>query len=282
MEQSEALFSYQPWLVDINTSMAGVGLVFPRIGTFAVGLIQVNYGDMDVTTLEAQKGTGEKFGANDMAFNLSFARRLANWFAFGASAKYISTKIWHNSASAMAVDLGVVVNTQFFSFTGRRQDGLNIGMSISNYGTRMKFDGIDLIYPIDIDPYEAGNYRDVPGQFRLQEWELPLIFRIGVSIVPVALEQHRLILAVDALHPNNNMESINIGAQYKLTIPTTGDFFLRAGYKALFMEDSEYGLSLGGGISMRLMHNMGVKFEYAFRGIGVLGQTHCYSVGFLF
>ncbi len=282
MEQSEAQFIYQPWIADIKTAFVGVGLVLPNVGTISLGIIHAGYGEMEVTTLQMQDGTGELFSASDFAFSISYARRLAQWFAFGASGKYISSRIWHTNANAMAIDLGVIVNTHFFSPTGNREDGVNIGMSISNYGTKIKYDGMDLLNPIDILPYEEGNYRDVPGQFKLESWELPLIFRIGFSINPLIREQHRLTLAVDALHPNNNNESVNIGAQYKLKIPNAGDFYLRGGYKALFMDDSQYGFSFGGGIVLRMMHNIGLKVDYAYRGVGILGKTHCYTVGVLF
>jgi len=215
MEQSEVQFIYQPWIADISTAFAGVGLVLPHIGTLSLGIIHAGYGDMEVTTLQMQDGTGELFNAADFAFSFSYARRLAQWFAFGASGKYISSKIWHTNANAIAIDLGVIVNTHFFSPTGNREDGVNIGMSISNYGTKIKYDGMDLLNPIDILPNEQGNYRDVAGQFKLDSWELPLIFRIGFSINPLVMGQHRLTLAVDALHPNNNMESVNVGAQYR-------------------------------------------------------------------
>lgn len=282
MKQSEVQFIYQPWIADINTSFAGVGLVFPTIGTFSLGVIQVGYGDIEVTNMQMQDGTGEFYSANDLAVTISFARRLAQWFAFGASGKFISSKIWHTNASAFAVDLGVIVNTHFFSPTGNREHGLNIGMSISNYGTKMQYDGMDLLNPIDILPNEEGNFRDVAGKFNLQDWELPLIFRIGISITPIVMDLHRLTLAVDALHPNNNYESVNVGAQYKMTLPTIGDFYLRCGYKALFMKESKYGLAFGGGMVLRMMNNIGLKVEYAYRGIGVLGKTHCYTIGVLF
>lgn len=59
-------------------------------------------------------------------------------------------------------------------------------------------------------------YGNVQGQFRLQAWELPLIFRIGISINPIILNNYELTLSMDALHLNNNNESINIGGQYEL------------------------------------------------------------------
>ncbi len=282
MEQNEAQFTYQPWLADINTAYAGAGLVVAQVGTFALGITQVGYGDMEVTSLAMQEGTGESFGANDYAISVSFARKLAQWFAFGASAKYVASQIWHCNASAMALDVGVLVNTNFLSRTGRREDGLTIGMSIANYGTKLRYDGMDLLQPIDILPDEDGNFSDVPGQFKLEGWELPLIFRVGASIHPLVTSHHRLTLSADALHPNNNSESVNVGAQYMMNIPSAGQFFLRGGYKALFMPDTEFGLTLGGGMTLRMMHNVAVKIEYAYRGVGILGKTHAYTFGVLF
>jgi hypothetical protein len=282
MDQSEAQFMYQPWFADINTSFTAVGLKLGGLGTFAAGLYQVLYGDMKVTTVEMQEGTGEMYSATDYAFSLSYSRKLAQWFAFGASAKYITTKIWHCSANAMAMDLGMVVDTYFFSPSGDRADGLTIGMSISNYGTKMKFDGMDLMQPIDLYPYKKGNYAYAEGQFKTQGWELPLIFRIGAAIHPVATARQRLTLEVDALHPNNNSESVNVGTQYEYNVPSFGTFYLRGGYKALFMDNSEYGLSLGGGVRYILLNNMAFRIDYAFRDIGVLGKTHSYSFGILF
>jgi len=237
---------------------------------------------MEVTTLENQEGTGEIFTANDYAFTLSYSRKLAQWFAFGASAKYINSQIWHTNANAMALDLGVIVNTGFFSGSGKFDDGMRIGMSISNYGTKMQYNGQDLLFPIDILPDEAGNYSTVKGQFSLQEWELPLIFRIGVSVQPIVLRNQKLTLAADALHPNNNAESVNVGAEYQLTFPGIGTFALRSGYKALFLEDSEFGMTFGGGLKLNFLHNSAISLDYAFKPIGILGNSHSYTIGIQF
>jgi len=282
MQKNEAMFVYQPFVADINISYAAVGVNLSSMGSFAMSLINVSYGDMEVTTLEMQEGTGEIFSANDLAFSLSYARSLTNWFSFGATAKYISSKIWHTSANAIATDLGVIINTNFFSPTGNRINGMKIGMSISNYGTRMQYNGIDLLNPIDIKPDEAGNYGDVPGQFRTEKWELPLIFRIGVSVSPLVLGPHEIILAADALHPNNNSESINTGIQYSWTTPGKVKLFVRGGYKALFMVKSESGFSAGAGFTMFMLHNTGIKMEYAFRDVGVLGNVNSVGISFLF
>jgi hypothetical protein len=282
MENNEVLFNYQPWLVDINTFFTAVGFVVPDYGTFAIGLIGVNYGDMKVTTVEMQQGTGEKFNANDYAFYLSYGRKLATWFGFGASVKYVRSSIWHTSASAFAIDLGVSINTPFFSPTGSELNGLKIGMSLSNYGTPLQYEGLDLIRSVDISPDEAGNYKDSEVNFSTGHWELPLIFRVGVSIQPIVTSQHQLALTADALHVNSNSESVNVGAEYMLTAPGVGKFFLRGGYRALFMDDSEFGLTFGVGILKQFFGNTGIGFDYAYRDIGILGNINTFSISVAF
>ncbi len=163
-----------------------------------------------------------------------------------------------------------------------RNGGLRIGMSISNYGTRMQYDGQDLTNPIDILPNENGNFGDASGRFNLNEWELPLIFRIGMSYDIRMMENHIVTLSSDALHPNNSAEYVNVGAQYALYQPSFGKFFLRGGYTKIFLPDSEYGLTLGAGFEKSFLNNFGLKFDYAYREVGVLGKVNSFAIGFLF
>jgi hypothetical protein len=282
LNRSEVMFVTQPWIVGMNTTFGAVGIVVPSFGTIGASLIMMDYGDMDVTTMTKPEGTGERFSSRDMALTISYARNLTEWFSVGASGKYVASSIWHENASAFAFDLGILIKTEFFSPTGGNEHGLKIGMSISNYGTTLKYDGLDLLTPIDVDPNSAGNYQSAPGRLSTQEWEMPLIFRIGTSVTPVLTDMHEITLSVDALHPNNNSESVNVGAQYALTFPSFGKLFLRGGYKALFMEDSQYGASFGVGLQIDMMSNQSIKVEYAYRSIGILGGVQSMGVSFLF
>jgi len=282
MDKNEVQFSYQPWIADIDVAFVAGGVVVPRIGTLALSVISMNYGRTDVTTLDRQEGTGETYSAAEYAASFSYARKLAQWFSFGASVKYVTSNIWHMNASAMAMDLGVLVNTHFLSPTGERRDGMTIGMSISNYGTRMQYDGMDLLRPIDILPNENGNYKDVEGQFRLQQWELPLILRLGVAVYPIVTKSQKLTIAVDALHPNNNSESLNLGTEYGYLIPGTGRFMVRAGYRGLYMDESQYGLTFGAGVHLTLLGNKMLKIDYAYKDVSILGTTSIFTLGVTF
>ncbi len=282
MEKNELMVMHQPWFADISTSFVGLGFVYENIGTFGFGLSFVKYGEEEVTSMLMQEGTGEKFDGLDLAFSFSYGKKLADWFSFGATGKYISSRIWHESASAVVFDLGAIVNTSFLSWTGRNEDGLKIGMSISNYGTRMQYDGMDLKRPVDEAPEEGGNFAYVPARYETQGWELPLIFRIGVSSYLLYFENHKWILSVDALHPNNNSEHLNIGTEYAASIPGIGVLSLRAGYKGLMMVNSQYGFSFGGGLLIYYLNNNSVKIDYAYRDIGLLGKVHAYTFSLTF
>ncbi len=283
MKNNELMVMHQPWFADINSSFVGVGYVAPGFGTFGLGLTFVSYGEEDVTSMISQEGTGEKFDGLDLAVSLSYGRKLADWFSFGASGKIITSRIWHESATAVAFDLGAIVNTDFLSWTGSKEDGLKIGMSITNYGTKMQYNGIDLKRPFDEAPGESGNFGNVPGRYETTEWELPLIFRIGVSAYAIQTENHKLILSVDALHPNNNAEFINVGGEYLFSLPGVGKLAVRGGYKGLLLDDtSEYGLSFGVGLLVNYLGNNNIKIDYAYRNMRLLDYVHAYTVSFTF
>jgi len=282
MNKSEAKFSNQPYFLDSGIQFVGVGIVVRRVATFALGITHMGFGETEVTTLTDPEGTGEKYTANDYAISFSIGRRLTNWFAFGATGKYIASQIWHMNASGAALDLGVLINTDFFSSKGRGTDGLNIGMSISNYGGGFSYDGIDLYRPIDIDVNAGGNYAGASGKFHTKKWEFPFIFRIGFSIKRYITSVQDLIIAVDALHPNNNSESINIGGQYHIDIPGVGDFYLRGGYKGIGDPKSIFGFTYGAGILYNIGPYITTKIDVGYKTISDLGNVLIYEFSVLF
>jgi len=282
LESKEVQFMYRPWVADIKSTFAALAIPIDNVGTFALGIVSLDYGSTEVTTMTMQEGTGEMYSATDLAISFSFARKLADWFAFGATGKYITSKISRLSASSIAIDLGVMINTDFLSQDGDRLNGLAIGMSISNYGTQMQYEGLELLRPIDIAPNENGNFKDVEGQFKLQSWDIPLLFRLGVSFHPILTSSQRITLSVDALHPNNNSESLNVGAEYQLKFPGAGTVYLRGGWRGLFMNESNYGLTLGGGVDVALLNNVIFKVGYAYQDIGILGNYSSFTVGVVF
>ncbi len=281
MQNDEVLFSYQPWVANTKSYFASVGVIFPDIGTFAISFLGMDYGEMEVTTMELQEGTGENFTPQDLAVILSYGKSITTWFGFGASLKYIYSSIYHESADAFAFDLGVTIKTEFLSPTDY-YDGLRIGMSLSNYGTQMQYTGLDLMRTIDIAPDESGNYKDVKADFQTESWELPLLFRFGVAATPIVMTNHRLTMEVNFIHANNNNESVNLGAEYAFNLPGTMKLSFRGGYRALFLENSEFGPTFGFGISIPFLKQKSLEINYAYRDTGLLGYSNVIGLNILF
>jgi len=282
INNKQTFFMYQPWIADISSMYAGYAMNYQDYGTIAFTMNYIGYGNEPVTTVSQPEGTGEFYSASEFAASVSFGKRLVDWFSFGITGKYISSSVWHMNASAAAIDFGVLVTTNFFSPTNQRSQGMKIGMSISNYGTRLRYDGIDLLTPIDPEPDEFGNYDNVEGIYKTSDWELPLIFRMGISVQPIYSQNFRSLISIDALHPNNNNESVNIGSELTYIIPGRISLSARAGYKGLFLKDSEYGLTYGGGIKFYLSDFSAFDIDYTFKSLGILGDIHLYTFKFSF
>ncbi len=278
MKSNEFQAAIQPWFADIDMTFLGFGVTNERVGSFAVGVIAATYGDEEVTTVDSPEGTGETFDGQDLSVSLSYSRRLVNWFSVGLTGKYINSRIINESGSAFALDLGTIIKTGFLAHNGDPATGLTIGMSISNYGSRIRYTGLDLQRPIDIAPNEDGNFSTVPAVFDLESWELPLIFRLGISFNPIYTGRNRFTMSVNALHPNNNSESVNLGGEYQFIMPSIGVFTLRGGYKGLFLVDSEYGYSFGAGLKLNFVGQRSLGIDYAYRDIGLLGYVQSYSI----
>ena len=65
-------------------------------------------------------------------------------------------------------------------------------------------------------------------------------------------------------------------------IPGRLSLSARAGYKKLFLKDSEYGLTYGGGIKFYLSDFSAFDIDYTFKSLGILGDIHLYTFKFSF
>lgn len=264
----EAMFSHTNLFKDLEISLNYAAIVIPTDGwgNFGASITSLDYGMMDVTTEYYPEGTGEKFSASSYAFALSYSRVITEDFSAGITVKYIRELIFNSSADGIAFDIGTIFNTPFF--------GIKFSSIISNYGSKMQMLGEDLLLRYDADPQREGNNETVDAYIKTDKFDLPLKLQIGISKEIELFENQKLTLAVDATHANDNAEYLNIGGEFSLFNDL---FFLRAGYKALFLEDSQEGLTLGVGINYNIeVINFG--FDYAFQEYEFLGNTHSFGV----
>lgn len=264
----EAFFNHTDWFLDIALEYAGVAVYVPDVGTIGGFVSALTMNDMDVRSEARPEGTGERFDAGGLAIGLSYARKLTDRFSIGFNVKYIREFIWHSASSGFAVDVGTIYRIPV-------KNEFRIGASISNFGSKMKLDGRDLI---EIDQVGGSGGNLINTKTDIDAYELPLTFRVGVAMDVWKSGESKLITAVDAVHPNDHTEFINSGFEYAWN----GVFMVRAGYKSLFEAGSEQGLTLGFGIRYRLMDYVRLNIDYAYQEFGRLTDVQQFSFGVKF
>lgn len=278
LTRNEFAASFTEWIVDTRINWFGVAVKFDDDNAFALSFNQLDYGEEDITTPEQPNGTGERWGAQDLAVAVSYARNLTDRFSIGGSVKYISQQIWNESASAFALDIGLLFHTQL--------DGFRIGMNISNFGTELKLDGKDLLLAADIDPTSSGNNGNISSLLETESWPLPLVFSVGVSYDIARTEEWLVTAATDAVIPNNQTTYANAGAE----IIWNNMISLRGGYKGLnfAFQDKDY-LFLSNGdvfeetfsVGAGVQYDFGgffAKFDYSYSDFGIFSEISRFSL----
>jgi len=278
----EIMFQKNNWIADVSINYLGVIFPLYGIGTVGVSITSLTMDDEPVRTVLEPNGTGEEFTASDLAMQVSLARALTDRFSIGFNAKYIQENIWHSTATGMAIDVGTLFRTQF--------KDMRLGMSISNYGSSMTMSGRDGLIRYDPAPGSEGNNDAIPADYSMDDWDLPLIFRVGVALDVIDVGVTKVTLAVDAIHPNDNYESINIGSE----LSVLGKYFLRAGYKSPFvetnssvsasdLEDREEGLTFGAGFDLPLFGSAsGIRFDWAYADFNRLNNVQRFNLSLYF
>jgi hypothetical protein len=270
LEGFQAMFDHTFWIADIDYNFIGLSYKVGDVGTVGVSITASSIDEMKVTTVASPEGTGEIFSVQDISASVAFALNLTDNFAIGFNPKIISQSIWKANATTVALDLGVLYRMPF--------EGFVLGMSVANFGPKMKMTGQSTLVLYDADPASSGNNGRIPASLDTDEWALPLTFRVGVAYHAPLGEMHKLGLEVDALVPSDNYESVNVGAEYVFNDVIA----IRGGYKSLFLPDSEESFTVGAGIMQRFVGSVAVRVDYCYQDFGRLANAQKFSLGVVF
>lgn len=270
MYQTEALFAYADWIADIRFNYGGAVVPIEGFGTVGVSFTSLSMDDMERTTELQPEGTNQFFSAGSFAIGVSYARNLTDWFSIGGTVKYINEHIWNSSATGVAVDVGTLFSTPF--------PGVTFGAGIANFGTKMNITGDDLLIPVGVSNNNGSN-QNINARLATDDFDLPLTLRIGIAYQPIIDEDQLLTLAVDAYHPNDNAESINLGGEYALFRRIVA---VRAGYKGIGLRDREEEFTLGAGVNYEITPGVRLRFDYGFQKFGRLSNVNNFAIGIAF
>ncbi len=267
---SEVTFNHANWLADMSYDFAGVATKIEGLGTISGTITNFSVPEDKVRTFENPEGDGRVWDASSLAIGLGYARQLTDRFSIGFNFKYIRESIWNTSASGFAIDVGTLYRTPF--------NDLMIGAAITNFGSKMQLDGRDILFNDDPNDNPDTGPNNIPAKYRMNDFDLPLTFRIGLAMDVVRERFIRITAAVDANHPNDNTEYVNSGLEFAYDEM----IFFRVGYKSLFLDNSEQGLTLGGGLKYKFNDNLGVYINYGYADYGRLENVQFFDLGLIF
>ncbi len=258
---------YSPWLPGLNYNYFGFALPVETIGVVGVNIVSLRTDEIEITTVDAEMGTGETYTAASTAIGITYAKKLTDRFSIGGNVKYISERIFNTNTTGLAFDIGTMFETPF--------KNIRLGVSISNIGTDMRINGEDLNSYVDVAPGQKGNNDNIVAQMKTDAFALPIIMRIGLSWDLMLSKESRLTFACDGNNPNDNAQSLNVGMEFA---PLRDILFIRAGYNELFLEDAEKGLTLGAGLNLNTLAYFDLSFSYAYQGFKYLGDVNHMSI----
>ena len=224
---------------------------------------------MKVTNWEFPDGTGQTFSASNMALGLTYARRVTDHFSVGVTAKYIEEKISQCSATGYALDIGTQYVTGF--------NGMRIGMSLTNFGSKLTMRGQDLNTRVDPYPTEGSNPDDVWSDLTTVAWPLPMTFRMGLSMDFVKGDFLRVTGNVDFNKERDYQQRYFGGVEMALMKEMV---FLRGGINTRY--DNQTVPCFGAGLNYKISDKYAVIIDYAFADLGRLENANRFSFALAF
>jgi len=263
---TEVTFNHANWLADMSYDFAAASFNMGDMGTIAASFTSFGTPEQEVTTNTNPEGDGRMWDASAIAVGLTYSKMLTDRFSVGVNAKFISESVWNSSATGFALDIGTLYRTPF--------NDLTISAAIFNFGSDLSLDGRDIRFNTDPDNNIDTGPNNIPANYDTDSYPIPLMFRFGLAMDVVKSRFVRLSGAVDAVHPNDNSEYLNLGTEFAYDEM----FMIRVGYRQLFMDNSEGGLTFGGGIKYKIADGFGVFVNYAYADYGRLTNVHFFDV----
>lgn len=255
IDHYDVQFSSFTWLADIKYFSFAVAKGSPSLGTFALSVVTLNYGDIPETVYAPLQGggaypliTGNNFTASDLAAGVSYARKITQQLSIGGNVRFIREDIAGTGMSNWSFDFSTLY------YTGLRS--LRMAITARNFGP---------------DAHLVGYSEEL--QSEPVDIRMPLELRgaIAYDLLEGIQTPHLLTLIVEGRLPSDGKEKVHLATEYEYGKLLS----VRAGYR--FNYDEE-GLTLGMGFHFPIG---GSRFEvnYAYLDYGALTQVNMFSFG---
>ena len=255
VKNGDVLFSYQPWFADIKMMAAAGAYRVEGIGVFSLHLEGFNAKE-EVTTIDQPNGTGEQYQISNMVVGAGFARNVTDNLVLGVQAKYYNESYYGHSAGAIAFDIGTNYSLGFA--------GSYLALTLQNFGPNVQ--GLSGTYQDYSDNNVAKGFNGEP---------LPVTFRASYTAEPFVGDGYRVRLSADLVHPNDNLEHYNIGAEVVLM-----DAVAIRGGVMLNYDDEQFAAGIG--LDGSKLIGPGIRINYSYEQFKILPSSQKFSIGYTF
>lgn len=275
-DKTQIKVNMSKWLgkADINFYSAGLSQRINESSVFAISVQSMNFGEVDITTVDLPEGGIGVFTPRVNVFNIGYAKKFSSSISGGINFKVISESIANLRASGVAIDAGI-------RYVTGEKDHIKFGITLKNVGPTMKYKGDGLAQQI--------NYVTTGGiatlEQRSQNFEMPSLLNIGGSYDFIFSESSKLVGMLGFTANSFSNDQYRLGFDYNL-VTKKAAFNIRAGYvyeKKLFSIENRTnaltGLTAGFSadvLSGKNKNPLGV--EYAVRMAGPFGYIHTFGI----
>jgi len=251
LQRQEMTFMHHSLYEGVRQEWGAYALPTRKLGTFAMSFDQVS-----VSPFPAYDESDIPMGSVDSserAFTLGYGYEFgtSRWLSLGVAAKYISSRLWTYTASAGAVDAGMIWR---FGREVEYDTEYRFGAAIRNIGPGMKYVS--------------------------ESFNLPQSLNLGISRngpLPHPFEDMRMVAMLEAVVPNDDLPFVAVGIETKLV----REFAVRLGYR----QNQDTGLGITAGIGFTSLSRgftaewwPEISIDYSFVDYGKLDMSH--RIGF--
>ena len=264
----QTFFSKSYYVAGITHNTLAYGMQLGSTDYLGIHLFYLDSGDMTITTFDNPDGYAidnqtATFDVEDYCFRFTYAKRLTDRLRIGGSLKYIREEIHTTFMHSWALDLGSNFKTGIY--------GMVLGMSVSNFGPDVMFQGDGL-------KVEATSNSENSYTMKTEKFGLPLSFRLGVKndIIGkndafIKSDNSRLTFTAEGINHIDYTVFYSIGTEYAFLNEMV---FLRAG---THIKHDTAGMSIGAGVNIK-----NINIDYAYADYGLLLSTHQFGLGYRF
>jgi len=279
--KTQIRFDRTSWLggAGININSAGFAQRVSESSVISVGVMSMNFGDIQITTVDLPEGGLGNFSPTYSVFSVGYAREFSRSIYGGIQFKVINESISNLRGTGVAIDAGI-------RYVTGEEEQIKFGITLKNVGPTMSFKGdglaLQMMYP------ETGDLATL--EQRSAEFEMPSLLSIGGSYDFIFSEVYKLTLAGAFTANSFSNDQFKLGTNFNMNTEKA-QFDLSLGYtyeEGVFSKDFAYnsrvtamsGLAAGVSVNALLGKNknmLGISYTYRqakpFNGCHSIGLT---------